>query len=271
MFGKARVIGFAMATLTSPLALAQGSFANGETLWNAGCGGCHDLQSRRDQISQRPPIGLTYPKSLDALTAALTGTDLDGQLTGMGFLAPTLNAAQRADLATYIANIPDPAPILSHLPFPGPVFPPTGVGAIATQLVTVTNIGTAPLIFATNVAATIATGPFSADFSVSTSQGASFCQGMTLQPNSGSCTVMVQFSPQPGPATTRNGSLALLTTTSTTLVSMLGEVPGAAPPTTPAPTGSANAPSGGGGALPWQAMALLLLVLTPRPRYCQLR
>lgn len=266
MLGKARVIGVALATLTSPLALAQGSFTNGQTLWDNSCVGCHDLQSRRDQITQRPPIGLTYPKSLDALTAALTGTDLDGQVTGMGFLAPMLNTAQRADLATYIANMPDPAPILSHSPFPGPIFPPTAVGVTATETVTVTNIGTAPLIFATNGAATIATGAFSADFSVSTSQGASFCQGMTLQPNSGSCTVMVQFSPQPGSATARNASLALLTTTSTTLVSMLGDLPSATPPVTPAPINSANAPSGGGGALPWQAMGLLLLALIPRLR-----
>ena len=103
--------------------------------------------------------------------------------------------AERADLATYIANLPNPTPILTHVPFPGPVFPPTSVGASVTQTVTVTNSGTAPLIFATNGAATIASGPFSADFTVSASQAASFCQGVTLQPNAGSCTVAVQFRP----------------------------------------------------------------------------
>jgi Cytochrome c len=282
MLRKVRVIGFVLATLTSPLVLAQ-SFNAGATLFaNNGCDGCHDylgatgLKAIRDQIAQRtPPPGLNYSKSLMALTAALAGTDLDNDLTGMDALF-MFTDAERADLATYIANLPNPTPILTHAPFPGPVFPPTAVGASVTQTVTVTNSGTAALVFATNGAATIASGPFSADFVVSASQAASFCQGVTLQPNAGSCTVAVQFSPQAGASFTRSASLALVTTTApnTTLVSMSGSLPGApaagtptgTPPATQPPTGSANSPSSGGGALPSQIVGLLLLALIPRRR-----
>ena len=281
MLGKARVIGFALAMLTSPSAFAQ-SFANGQTLFaNNACGSCHaflgaaGLQAIRNQIAQRttPVPGLNYSKSLMALTAALAGTDLDNDLTGMDALF-VFTEAEIADLATYIANLPNPTPILTHVPFPGPVFPPTAVGASVTQTVTVTNSGTAPLIIATNGAATIASGPFSADFTVSASQAASFCQGVTLQPNAGSCTVAVQFSPQAGASFTRSASLALVTTTApnVTLVSVSGSLPGAPalgttpPPTAQPPTGSANSPSSGGGALPWQIAGLLLLGLIPRRR-----
>jgi Cytochrome c len=282
MLSKVKIIGFVLATLTSPLVLAQ-SFNAGATLFaNNGCDGCHDylgatgLQAIRDQIAQRtPPPGLNYSKSLMALTAALAGTDLDNDLTGMDALF-MFTDAERADLATYIANLPNPTPILTHVPFPGLAFPPTAVGASVTQTVTVTNSGTAPLTFATNGAATIASGPFSADFVVSASQAASFCQGVTLQPNAGSCTVAVQFSPQAGASFTRSASLALVTTTApnTTLVSMSGSLPGApaagtptgTPPATQPPTGSANSPSSGGGALPWQILGLLLLALIPRRR-----
>ena len=283
MLNKVKIIGFALAMLTSPLVLAQ-SFNAGATLFaNNGCDGCHEylgatgLQAIRDQIAQRtPPPGLNYSKSLVALTAALAGTDLDNDLTGMDMLGFVFTAADRADLATYIANLPSPTPILTHLPFPGPVFPPTAVGASVIQTVTVTNSGTAPLTFATNGAATIASGPFSADFVVSASQAASFCQGVTLPPNAGSCTVAVQFSPQAGASFARSASLALVTTTApnTTLVSMSGSLPGAppagtppaTPPATQPPTGSANSPSSGGGALPWQIAGLLLLALIPRRR-----
>ena len=282
MLSKAKIIGFALAMLTSPLAFAQ-NFANGATLFaNNACDSCHDflgatgLQAIRDQIAQRttPVPGLNYSKSLMALTAALAGTDLDNDLTGMDALF-VFTDAERADLATYIANLPNPTPMLTHLPFPGPVFAPTAVGASVTQTVTVTNSGTAPLIFATNGAATIASGPFSADFVVSASQAASFCQGVTLQPNAGSCTVAVQFSPQAGASLTRSASLALVTTTApnTTLVPMSGSLPGAPPAGTPPPPatqpptgGSANSPASGGGALPWQVAGLLLLALIPRRR-----
>ena len=206
MLGKARVIAFALAMLASPVALAQGSFTNGQTLFtDNACGDCHEflgatgLQAIRDQIAQRttPQPGLNYTKSLMALTAALGGTDLDNDATGMDAMF-MFTDAQRLDLATYIANLPNPTPIVSYSPAVGAVFSATAVGATSTQTVTVTNTGNAALIFATNGAATIATGPFSADFSVSTSQASSFCQSVTLQPGVGSCTVMVQFSPQRG-------------------------------------------------------------------------
>jgi hypothetical protein len=61
------------------------------------------------------------------------------------------------------------------------------------------------------------------------------------------------------------------TTPNTTLVSMVGSLPGAppasappgTPPATQPPTGSANSPSSGGGALPWQIAGPLI---SPRRR-----
>ena len=269
MSRTATAILFALAMLTSPLALAQGNFANGQILWtNNNCADCHEflgaagLQAVRDRIAQRLPTGLTYQKSFNALTTALTGTSIDQLPTGMdGFV---FSATEVADLAMFIANMLNPAPMLSHTPFPGPIFPPTAVAAMASQTVTVTNTGTAVLVFATNGAAQVASGPNVADFSVTGAQ----CQGMTLQPNVGSCTVTVQFRPTAGTDVARNASLALVTMTSPnpTLVPLFGTVlsapPASTPPgTTPAPAGAANAPSSGGGALPWQALGVLFLAL----------
>jgi mono/diheme cytochrome c family protein len=138
MLSKVRAIGFALAMLTSPLVFAQ-NFNAGATLFaNNGCDGCHEYlgatgrDAIRDQIAQRttPVPGLNYSKSLMALTAALAGTDLDNDATGMDLLLFMFTDAERADLATYIANLPNPTPILTHLPFPGPVFPPTAVGSL---------------------------------------------------------------------------------------------------------------------------------------------
>ncbi|MGH6612002.1 MAG: c-type cytochrome [Burkholderiaceae bacterium] len=276
MLNRVRIVGFVLALLTSPLALAQtGNFANGQLLFNNnGCGDCHEflgaagLQAIRDQIAQRLPSGLTYAKSLTAFNAALTGTDLDNDATGMDGLFPpgTFSAADVADMATFIANMPNPAPILSYMPAIGPVFPPTAAGATASQTVTVTNTGTAPLIFAVNGAAQISTGPFASDFSVTAAQ----CQGVTLQPEVGNCTVTVQFRPAGGSDTARSASLALTTTTSATptvvplfgtlFVSASSTPPSGTTPTTPAPGSAANSPSGGG-SLPWHALGLLVLAM----------
>lgn len=280
MVGRAKIIGFALAMLLSPLALAQPSYSNGQALWTAnGCADCHEflgavgIQAIRDQISMRPPAGLSFTKSLDALNAALTGTDLDGDDSSvmLGLFPPgTFSSAQLADIAVFIANMPTPAPTLTYSPFPGPIFPPTAASAMASQSVTVTNTGTAAMIFATNGAAQIASGPYAADFSVTGAE----CQGMTLQPNAGSCTVTVQFRPAAGADISRTASLALVTTTSAmpTLVPMFGTLqaaaPAATPPaaTAPAPGNSANSPSGGAGSLPWQLVSVLLLVLLPGVR-----
>ncbi len=276
-----RILVFAYALSAAPLALAQsGSFANGQTLWNAnGCEGCHEyltatgVQAVRDQIAQRltPVTGLNFAKASLALIAALSGIDLDNDETGMDgiFPAGTFSAAQVADLATYISNMPNPAPVLSYTPFPGPVFPATAAGAVASQTITVTNSGTSPLTFAVSGAAQIASGPHAADYSVTDAQ----CQGVTLQPAVGSCTVILQFRPVAGADLSRTASLALLMATSATplLVPMVGSlsVPAAAAPptgtppaTTPAPGNSANSPAGAG-AVPWQLLGLLVLASIP--------
>jgi hypothetical protein len=184
----------------------------------------------------------------------------------------TFSAADIADLTAFIANMPNPAPMLSFTPPIGPVFPATAAGATASQTVTVINTGNLSLIFAVNGAAQIAPGPFADDFSVSGAQ----CQGMTLQPGTDSCTVTVQFRPGMGSTTARSASLALTTITSPTLtlVPLFGTLfvaasstpPSGTAPAPTAPNNSANAPSGGG-VLPWQTIGLLLLALMAARRY----
>jgi len=72
--------------------------------WNQTCNGCHSLDSRRTQITARAPTGMTFSKARAALEAALKGTDLDGQDTGMEGLASGLSSTQRNDIAGLISN-----------------------------------------------------------------------------------------------------------------------------------------------------------------------
>lgn len=244
-------------------AIAQGNSATGQTLWNnTACAGCHTLALVQGRITARAPAGLTYQKSLDSLNASLTGTSLNGTPTGMQGFAAALNTQNRADLAAYIAGLPAPAPAVSFAPAGGPQFPATAVGATSSQTTTITNSGTAALVFAVNNAVTIATGGDAADFRITSST----CPGVTLQPNTGSCTINATFQPTAATATTRTASIGLahnMGATGTSLVPMQGIVGGTtAPPATSPPTGSANAPSsGGGGALPWAVIALLAVGL----------
>jgi subtilisin family serine protease len=76
-----------------------------QAIWNQTCAGCHDIDSRRQQIDQRAPMGLTFKKARMALDAALSGVDLDGDATDMGGLAGALSDSQRNDLAGLISNI----------------------------------------------------------------------------------------------------------------------------------------------------------------------
>jgi len=264
--------------LVLPLALA-GSIASAQTTGdsNAGqqlfmttlspqCSGCHSttnasaansLTTIRNNITNRATAAgaagtLSFAKALEALDRALTGTSLGGAVTGMnGFY--TLTSTQRGDLAAYIAGLGGLAPILSYSPNPsGAVFNGTAVGASSTATVTLRNTGTAPLTFATNNAITIATGDDSADFSIASTTCA---PGSSLAPN-GSCTITARFAPSAGDRLQRSASIGVETTSSRSLVPMLGNVavPAAATP----PTGSANAPSsGGGGSFHWVALLLL--------------
>jgi mono/diheme cytochrome c family protein len=234
-------------------AQSTGNSGNGQILFdNNACASCHTLAAQRAQIANRAPnVGtLNFDKSLAALNAALSGTDLDGIATGMNVQFGSLTMQQRADIAAYIAGLPAPAPIVTYSPAGGPVFPATAVGSTSSATVTITNSGTADLVFVTNNAVTIATGGNDADFRVT----ASTCPGVTLQPNSGNCTINVTFQPLAGPAPTRTASLGLTTTTGVSLVPMTGTVAASPPP----PPGAANPPSsGGGGALPMLGLLLI--------------
>jgi mono/diheme cytochrome c family protein len=258
----------APAVLMASLAWAQstlpGNSTTGEALWSAnGCSGCHTVTKARGDITARAPAGMSFDKALAALNAALNGTDLDNNVTGMQGFAASLNVTNRNDIAAYIAGLAGPAPIISYTPAGGAIFTATAVGASSNATVTIRNTGTAPLTFAMNNAVTIATGGDTSDFRVASTT----CNpGSSLAANSGSCTITATFTPTAGSSLTRTASIGLATTTSTSLVPMQGSVsvPAAAAP----PTGSANPPSsGGGGALQWPAVILALawLALARRP------
>jgi mono/diheme cytochrome c family protein len=272
--------------LIVPVALA-GSIASAQTTGdsNAGqqlftttlspqCSGCHSttnasaansLATIRNNITNRVTAAgaagtLNFAKALEALDRALTGTTLGGAVTGMnGFY--TLTSTQRGDLAAYIAGLAGLAPILSYSPNPGgATFSATAIGASSNATVTLRNTGTAPLTFATNNAITIATGGDSADFSIAST---TCMPGSSLAPN-GTCTITARFTPSAGTSLQRSASIGVETTTNRSLVPMLGNV--AVPSSVTPPTGSANAPSsGGGGSLQWVAL-LLLAGLVPLRR-----
>lgn len=236
------VLRVAPTGLLASAACAQtlpGNSTNGELLWNTnGCSGCHTVTKQRNDITVRTPAGMSFDKALAALNAALNGTDLDGNATGMQSFAPILNTTDRNDIAAYLAGLAGPAPIISYSPTGGAIFPATAVGASASSTVTIRNTGTAALTFATNNAVTIATGGDAADFRVSSST----CPALTLQPNVGNCTINVTFTPTAGASLTRTASIGLVTTTSTSLVPLAGSVAVAAPPSS-----AANPPADGGG------------------------
>lgn len=86
--------------------VTNSEYAFGEQGWTVlNCASCHSLDSLRAQITARAPSGLTRSKALSALNAALSGTDLDATVTGMGTFA-YLSTTQRAALADYIGNYP---------------------------------------------------------------------------------------------------------------------------------------------------------------------
>ncbi len=247
-----------MASVVWAQSTLPGNSNTGELLWNSnGCSGCHTVTKARGDITARAPAGMSFDKALAALNAALNGADLEGNVTGMQSFAALLSTTNRNDIAAYIAGLAGPAPIISYSPTGGAIFPATAVGASASATVTIRNTGTAALTFATNNAVTLATGGDAADFRVTTSS----CPATTLQPNVGSCTINVTFTPLAGSSLTRTASIGLATTTASSLVPLAGSV-AVAPPATSA----AVAPSsGGGGSLHWVAL-LLLAGLVPLRR-----
>lgn len=248
-----------LASAASAQSTLPGNSTNGELVWNAnGCSGCHTVTKQRGDITVRAPAGMSFDKALAALTAALNGTDLDGNATGMQSFAPSLSTTDRNDIAAYLAGLAGPAPVISYSPTGGAIFPATAVGASSSSTVTIRNTGTAALTFATNNAVTVATGGDAADFRVN----ASTCPAQTLQPNAGSCTIDVTFTPAAGASLTRTASLGLVTTTSASLIPLAGSVAVVAPPSS-----AANPPAtGGGGGLAFGGIGLLLAAAVARRR-----
>lgn len=204
---------------------------------------------------------MSFAKALEALSAALTGTSLGGRTTGMNSLFPALTTTQRGDLAAYIAQVTGSAPMLRYSPAQGLIFPATAVNATATATATISNIGTADLVFATNNAVSIASDGDSSDFRVSSTN----CAGVTLRPNTGNCTVTIEFRPSLRAYLTRSTSIGLTTTTGVTLVPLAGSV--VDPATTAAPAGSAaNPPADGGGGVVWLWALPLLAAAAARRR-----
>jgi mono/diheme cytochrome c family protein len=239
------------------------------------CASCHSatdaaaansLTNIRNAITNRAtPAGaagtMSFAKALEALSAALAGTSLGGRTTGMNSLFPALTTTQRNDLAAFIAQVTGPAPVLRYSPATGLIFPATAVGATATSTATISNIGTADLVFATNNAVTIASGDYAADFAVTSTN----CAGVTLRPNTGNCTATVTFRPASGASLTRWASIGLTTTTGVSLVPLTASVVDGS--STAAPTGSAaNPPAGGGGGVVWPWAVPLLFAVAARRR-----
>jgi mono/diheme cytochrome c family protein len=275
-------IAAAVWAMTAGAALAQttGDSNAGQQLFTTTlspqCSGCHSatnaaaansLTMIRERITARATQAgaagtMSFAKALEALDRALTGTTLGNAVTGMNGLF-TLTSTQRGDLAAYIAGLAGAAPSLRYSPASGPIFPATAVGSTATSTVTITNVGTADLVFLANNAVTIATGGDAADFRVT----ASTCPGITLRPNSGNCTINVTFQPAAGASLTRTASIGLTTATSTSLVPLAGSVSAPAPAT----AGSAANPpaTGGGGGLLWPWVVLLMAATVCRQRVFQ--
>jgi hypothetical protein len=186
---------------------------------------------------------LNFSKSLASLNASLTGIDLDGVATGMSGYSSLLSTTQRGDLAAYMAGLAAAAPALTYAPSGGAVFPATAAGATSAAVVTITNTGTANLVFAVNNAVSIASGGNAADFRITSSN----CPGVTLQPNQGNCTINVTFQPVTGTATTRTASLGVTHNAGTSIVPMSGTVGTGSVTTPPVGSGGSTTPPASGG------------------------
>lgn len=162
------------------------------------------------------------------------------------------------------------APLLGYAPAGGPLFEPTQAGTNSPAIrVTITNVGTANMMFPASGVAAITTGFNPSDFRVA----ATTCVAATpLQPNTGNCTVDVTFAPTAAGAATRTAILLISHSGGADQVPLTGVVIGATGAGSPAPppsTGGGTNPSaaptggsssGGGGEVAWQWLGLLCLL-----------
>jgi len=278
------------ATGLSGSALAQ-SVANGETLYKqkftfpvtggVACSDCH---------------GPAFIFKAASSAAAISGA-ISADRGGMRALQPMLSAGQIADIAAYVAQAappstpplalppgsPPPAPAPAPAPVPPPpsgtapaitpkpaMFSSTEVGKYSATLgIQVTNSSTSTLTFA--IPALVPPSGSSSEFvPTSAPSGTTNCRpGGQLAPGT-SCSFGVQFAPLAAGTRTEKWTISFASGATAQDVTLEGTAiagSGAASSPTAAPT-SANAPTGGGGALGWLGLAGLcaLLGLAPRRR-----
>jgi hypothetical protein len=182
----ARLVALLLAAwIFAPAAQAQ-SAANGKVLYNTrfgtqnqGCYSCHGVQGSTLNNVNKIAMGANNPTVIQ--------NAINGNTGGMGFLKPYLNSSQIADIAAYLGNpglvgVGTPSAAVSPASLS---FAATNMGSTsATQTVTLSNSGSAPLALASvassNAAFVVSGGTCAA--------GGSVAAG-------GSCTVTVAFQP----------------------------------------------------------------------------
>lgn len=271
----------AFANLT---ALGQQSAATRVRFTNSGPGPVTLMSAGSGAEFPMSTTGIAAPctAGLAVASAAFCEVDVRFAPTAAGPRTGTLTFASNgsptsATVALSGTGSATAAPIVGYTPEGGPLFAPTPAGTSAPQpiRVTVTNRGTANMMFpATNVA-TISTGFNPGDFRVVTTTCAA---SAPLQPNTGNCTVDVMFTPPAAGPAMRSAILMVNHSGGGAQIPVSGVVEGAtgAPPAAPPPSSGSAAPAapstvaaggdGGGGALNWQWLLPLLLIFPARRR-----
>jgi mono/diheme cytochrome c family protein len=262
----------AVAACSSTGALAQvGDATRGATLYvqrmnvsgaQASCQDCHGFAGTfRD--SRFP--GATEATIRAGIQGAINSND------GMVMGAYTVWTAQQiSDVAAHLqaAITPPPPPPFAPLPTPAAspasvMFGATAVGATsATQTVLLSNSASTAITLGNPFVGTGTgqTGDFKA---ASVPAGQTACiNGGLLEPGA-SCLIGVQFAPTAAGDRTATWSINFVGNVSARSVPLQGTATGAAAGgTSPAPTGSANAPSNAGaGALGWLSLLGLFSLL----------
>jgi hypothetical protein len=168
------------------------------------------------------------------------------------------------------------APEVGYTPAGGPVFAVTRAGTTSEAIrVTVTNRGTANMVFPASAAAAINTGFNPSDFRV---EATTCVAASNLAPNTGNCTIDLVFAPPAAGAVVRSAILTVSYTGGSAQVPLMGVVDGAtgtsattAPPATGGSPAAAPGSGGGGGALPLVLLSLLAIVGLLRRAYTRRR
>lgn len=224
------------------------TYARGETVWSDNsCASCHTLASRRALFTSSLQSGVRT-----RLDAAISGTTLGGQATGMqGFsgLSPT----DRDSLAIYLGNF---IPVATVLPAVTVNLTSAGTGqSSAPATVTIRNDGRINLV----VSASIAKGGANPNDFTFAGVG-NGCAAQTVTP-SGSCQLTVTFTPTATGARSADLTLTHNGDPTTTVILLNGTVSSQPPPS--------SADGGGGGAFGAGWAVLLLASLGLRRRFAR--